>query len=672
MDFSNSSVESDTKWFDAWLSSKSIRPVDLQWIHHLQDHVSSQDESVLLSGVLVSAYLGAGHTCIDLTAVFNGDLAGLEFHPAPSVVLSALDIHSVGEWYRRLSDSPLVALFDGASSHSASSASFSLASSAPLILTDAGLLYLARYFSYEQSVLSFIQLQESKGRRQVDGQKLDALFPSDVQSSELDWQKIAVANAASMDFSIISGGPGTGKTTTVTKLLALLVWQSLDEAANEEGAHFANEFRESDARLLSNALHKSSLPRIALAAPTGKAAARLTESISGAKKKLDIAQPILDAIPETATTLHRLLGADYGRSQFKHHKQNPLHIDILLVDEVSMVDMPMMAKLIEALPEHARLVLLGDKDQLSSVEAGNVLGDLTFGIQREKVTRAQFTGLTDSLNAAELERLSRQVIEQAPAIQRHLSLLSKSYRFNDQSGIGLLASAVNQCQVDGTLRVLLGDYDNVYWRSTDLKETQLDVAALAQGYKTYWAQVRQRVAPAELHTEFNQYQVLTAVRQGVMGVEFVNDALETYFYRQGYIESQSMWYPGKAIIMTRNDSNTGLFNGDIGLCLPDEQNVLRVWFTLANGEMKGFLPSRITSFEPVFAMTVHKSQGSEFERVTMILPNNASPVLGKELIYTGITRAKHYFELWANEFILQDALKKRVQRRSGLTKAIWR
>lgn len=597
-----------------------------------------------MAGVLVSAYLGAGHTCIDLNSIYNGDLAGLEFDPAPNVVLSSWGIASAGDWYDRLSNSPLVVF-----AH-AGSVTESNTDSAPLMLTESGLLYAARYFSFEQSLLSFIQLQEVKGRRQVDAQKLAALFPN-AETRELDWQKIAVANAASMDFSIISGGPGTGKTTTVTKLLALLVWQSLDDANVSVG---------------------KTVPRIALAAPTGKAAARLTESISGAKQKLDIAPHIFEAIPETATTLHRLLGADFGRSRFKHHKGNPLHIDILLVDEVSMVDMPMMAKLIDALPTHARLVLLGDKDQLSSVEAGNVLGDLTFGIQREKVTRAQFTGLADSLGAEELTLLSRQVIEQAPAIQRHLSLLSKSYRFNDQSGIGRLASAVNLCQVDRTLNVLRSGYDEVLWKPTDLVNEELDIASLAQGYKEYWKQVRQRTSPAQLHSTFSQYQVLTAVRQGTFGVESVNDSLEKYFYRQGYIESQSIWYPGKAVIMTRNDSNTGLFNGDVGLCMPDEQNVLRVWFILANGEIKGLLPSRVSSFESVFAMTVHKSQGSEFERVTMILPNNASPVLGKELIYTGITRAKQYFELWANELILQGALKKRVQRRSGLTKAIWK
>ncbi|MCZ2720087.1 exodeoxyribonuclease V subunit alpha [Marinomonas sp. 15G1-11] len=468
----------------------------------------------------------------------------------------------------------------------------------------------------------------------------------------VDWQKVAVASAAAQDFSIISGGPGTGKTTTVIKLLALLVQQ----------ANFDNQSM-----------------TIKLTAPTGKAAARLTESISNAKHSLPVDQSIKDAIPERASTLHRLLGANFGRSEFKFNAQNPLHLDVLLVDEVSMVDLPMMAKLIDALPAHARLILLGDKDQLASVEAGGVLGDLTAGIENLSFSPSWTNYLTDMLDN-DFSSYT-QSFTKDKWIGQHLTLLRKSYRFDGRSGIGLLASAVNKGSEKQALKTLYNPPDNsIAWHSVELSQEskqmpneKIDIELLGKGYADYWQGVRSNLSIDLLFSLFSSYQVLCAVRQGELGVESINEGLRQYFYQRGYLNLDQVWEPGKAIMIRRNDTSLGLFNGDIGICMPEspDSNRMRVWFQLSDGSIKGILPSRLSEYELVYAMTVHKSQGSEFDRVVLVLPEKTGPVLTKELLYTGITRAKQHFSLWGSEMVLRHAISNKVIRLSGLQSKIW-
>lgn len=612
----------------AWQAKGVLRAIDCQWIEQLAQHAkeSNPDDNksaVYIAGALCSAYLGAGHICIDLATIWQRPPEGIDLDELRTA-LHPSGVNSVSAWCESLQASRLV------------SSATSLAER-PMVLAGTR-LYLYRYFQYEQQVLSYLKGQFSVAPYAVNADLLAQLFPN--QSDTVDWQQVAVANAASLPFSVISGGPGTGKTTTVTRLLALLVAQSFAEG-----------------RLL----------RIELAAPTGKAAARLTESISKAKADLPLSDDIKRAIPEQASTLHRLLGSDFGRSRFKHNKENPLHLDVLLVDEVSMVDLPMMAKLIDAMPPHARLILLGDKDQLASVEAGSVLGDLSYGIE-EVYFQPEWAERLSHLTGENLAPFGNP---SAPPISRALTLLRTSYRFDANSGIGHLAKAMNAGDSQAVLGCLQSNYADVEWRVPEEGQTKVDIATLAKGYDDYWEAVRQNLDITKLYEVFSRYQILTAVRQGEFGVEKINAQLEQYFYQRGRVKDPHVWYPGKAVMLTRNDAALGLFNGDIGLCMPDEFQRLRVWFMQPDGSFTGLLPSRLSEFEVVFAMTVHKSQGSEFDQVALLLPLTPSPVLTKELLYTGITRAKKSFTLWGGSGLIRAATSTRIQRYSGLVSALW-
>jgi len=636
----NADLKNGSLYLPAWQAKGVFRAIDCQWIEQLAKHINEDANSVLIAGALCSAYLGAGHICIDLATVWQSPPEGMELDELRDL-LRLSGVTSVNEWRDALAKSTLVTLADNLTER-------------PMVLSGTR-LYLYRYYQYEQQVLNYLKGQFNVTPFDVDAHLIAQLFPD--MNDSVDWQKVAVANSASLPFSVISGGPGTGKTTTVTKLLALLVAQAFHHSSGKRQAL-----------------------RIELAAPTGKAAARLTESISKAKADLPLSDDIKQAIPEQASTLHRLLGSDFGRSRFKHNKENPLHLDVLLVDEVSMVDLPMMAKLIDAMPSHARLILLGDKDQLASVEAGSVLGDLSFGIEQayfqpdwaERLAKLTSENLQPFANAS------------APPISRALTLLRTSYRFAADSGIGQLATAMNAGDAQGVLRCLESGKDDVHWQIPEEGQTKADIVTLAKGYDEYWDAVRDVVhntmnsgvahnsqAIAQLYVVFSRYQILTAVRQGEFGVEKINAQLEQYFYQRGRVKDPHVWYPGKAVMLTRNDAALGLFNGDIGLCMPDESQRLRVWFIQPDGSFTGLLPSRLSEFEVVFAMTVHKSQGSEFERVDLLLPMTPSPVLTRELLYTGITRAKKDVTLWGSSSLIRTASSTKIQRYSGLIDELW-
>ncbi len=619
--------ESDSVSLSAMQAKGILRAIDCQWIEQLAKHIGENNPSILMAGALCSAYLGAGHICIDLAMIWNKPPEGIEREQWQGSLANS-GANSVETWCDVVGASALVSSKQSMSER-------------PMVLIGTR-LYLFRYYQYEQQVLHYLRRQFDVPPFDVDAHLITQLFPK--QSDNVDWQKVAVANAASLPFAVISGGPGTGKTTTVTKLLALLVAQPFNCSSTQNKPL-----------------------RIELAAPTGKAAARLTESISKAKAGLPLSDEIKQAIPDQASTLHRLLGSDFGRSRFKHNRENPLHLDVLLVDEVSMVDLPMMAKLIDALPSHARLILLGDKDQLASVEAGSVLGDLSFGIENVYF-QPEWARRLASLTSENIVSFGNA---SAPPISKALTLLRTSYRFDENSGIGYLAKAMNAGDSRGVLNCLQSGYGDVHWCIPDEGQTKADIATLAKGYDDYWEAVKQGADINELYHIFSRYQILTAVRQGEFGVEKINAHLEQYFYQRGRVKDPHVWYPGKAVMLTRNDSALGLFNGDIGLCMEDQFERLRVWFMQSDGTFTGLLPSRLSEFEVVFSMTVHKSQGSEFERVSLLLPMKPSPVLTRELLYTGITRAKKEFSLWGSSSLIRTAAETSIQRYSGLIDELW-
>lgn len=590
---------------------KILRPLDVQFALT----VASDDEpAVMLAAAMLSFDAGEGHVCLPLSRLAPENLPA-RAHP----LLTSLyeEVGHPADWRKTLLASPAVSEGEAAT---------------PMILVDER-LYLNRMWCNECSIAAFfarvnhpLAVDENRLR-----QALDNLFqPSD----DINWQKVAAAVALTRRVSVISGGPGTGKTTTVAKLLAALV-QMAD----------------------------GSRCRICLAAPTGKAAARLTESLGAALRQLPLTDKQKATLPDEASTLHRLLGALPGSQRLRYHAGNPLHLDVLVVDEASMIDLPMMSRLIDALPQHARVIFLGDRDQLASVEAGAVLGDICAWVNK---------GFTPE-RAAQLSRITGTTVPagegaSTSALRDSLCLLQKSYRFGSDSGIGQLAAAVNRGDKAAASAVLgqgFSDIENKHLQSTEDYQSMID-DALA-GYGRFLGLVRDGAQPQEVLTAFGEYQLLCALREGPFGVSGLNDRIEQALVRQRRISrpAHARWYHGRPVMITRNDASLGLFNGDIGIALDQGQGI-RVWFPLPDGSLKSVQPSRLPEHDTAWAMTVHKSQGSEFDHAALILPGQIVPVVTRELVYTAITRAKKRLSLYADDRILAQAIATRTERRSGL------
>ena len=654
-------------------SDNQIRPMDYQFARFI--HSLNEDNLLALVSAMVSHQLEQGNVCLALETVNPDQLLGQNQEISLQLIeKSGVDIQN---WPSHLLQLPCVG--NGRSP-------------TPLVL-DNQRLYLFRYWQYEKQVADFLgekpaiqvdhdavslildrlfrrnydfiwqQCQnvttESTIRdtlikwldiEQPDRLKWDAIISclSQAQHSSdlkpldklvppahcLNWQKTAAALAATQSFAVISGGPGTGKTTTVTKLLALLVELGINDGH---------------------------APDIRLVAPTGKAAARLTESIGGALSQLDSDQQVKNAIPTEAGTIHRLLGVIPNHTGFRHNRHNKLHLDVLVVDEASMIDLPMMSRLLEALPDHARLVLLGDRDQLASVEAGSVLGDICAaanGGYSDEQTRIieQMTGF----------KLDGFILPSAKTINNSLCLLQKSYRFDAASGIGNLANAVNTGNWKAIDRTLNRGFTDIAIHSSDNNGYQALIRLCTKGYQHFLTLIKEGASDQDILSAFSRFQLLCALREGKFGVSGLNEAIRTALAKTGLIDEGSLWYEGRPILISQNDHGLGLYNGDIGITLKNSDGRLRVVFELADGSLKQLLPSRLPEHETVFAMTIHKSQGSEFKHTVIALPDHFNPVVSRELVYTGITRAKSRLDLFCEEPLLLKAIKTPTQRVSGL------
>ena len=586
------------------VEQRLLRHLDVQFAMM----VAGEEPAVMLAAAILSKDAGEGHVCLPLSRLAVDEKTPPALQECFALLGDAVD------WQATLLSSPAVSGAD---------------TGTPMILVGER-LYLNRLWRNELTVARFFS--ENNAPLPCDEaqlrQTLDALFTSDEAT---DWQKVAAAVALTRRISVISGGPGTGKTTTVAKLLAALIQLTGEQKC-----------------------------RIRLAAPTGKAAARLTESLGGA---LPLTGEQLALFPNEASTLHRLLGAQPGSQRLRYHAGNPLHLDVLVVDEASMIDLTMMSRLIDALPPHARVIFLGDRDQLASVEAGAVLGDIctyaSLGYTAERAQElARLTGCS----------LSSENHSLAGALRDSLCLLQKSYRFGSDSGIGQLAAAVNRGDRRTTAAVFDGTYTDIEKKSLQSGEAyQAMLDDALQGYQHFLTGVQQHAMPEQVIAAFGEYQLLCALREGPFGVRGLNDRLEQLLAQKRKItrHPHSRWYEGRPVMISRNDSALGLFNGDIGIALDCGQG-LRVWFQMPDGSVKSFQPSRLPEHETAWAMTVHKSQGSEFNHAALVLPTQLSPVITRELIYTAITRARQRLSLYADERVLVQAIATRTERRSGL------
>jgi exodeoxyribonuclease V alpha subunit len=702
-----------------------LRPLDRALARFLAERDAHAPPVLLLLAALLSRQLADGHLCMDL-ALLSGMAEEQNWPPAWRNLLQTWrDPDDL-----RAMRSPLLA--DG---HDGAPAA------APLVL-DGTRLYLRRYWNHERDVAQGVATRLARETNLLAGLaiELDHLFPPPFRSgfsrdavaaedrggiaaeaapatakvgrTPVDWPRIACALAARGAFSVITGGPGTGKTTTVVRLLGLL--QTL-------------QMREQKRPL-----------RIRLAAPTGKAAARLNTSIADQLARLDVDDTVRAAIPAQVDTLHRLLGARPDTRRFRHDRSNPLHLDVLVIDEASMIDLEMMAAVLAALPVQARLVLLGDKDQLSSVEAGAVLGDLCRRAESGHYNRATANWLRDA-GCGDIDAFTS---DDAQPLDQQITMLRHSHRFAADSGIGQLARAVNGGDVKTVRALLNAQYDDITWtpehahiialaiegRFQPINDAKLPALhkhrpdALARhsgagrnpvavrpgqawslldpglrrdddvsddaphGYRHYLELLQRERPTADANDEtfaawahhilqaHGHFQLLCALRNGPFGTQTLNQRIAEALHATGLIDADHGWYEGRPVMVLRNDYTLGLMNGDVGIALrrPDRDGNMRLYVAFPDNAADGanavhfILPSRLEETDTVYAMTVHKSQGSEFDHTALLLPDQATVVLTRELLYTGITRARRHFSLVAPPASIELAVGQRTRRHSGL------
>lgn len=685
-----------------WQAQGAVRALDVALADFISADMNPDDDpaqhhALWWAVLLVSERNGHGHVCLDLAwALAHPEqlLSGLRDERAPEAsflirqqlqqVLAAVEI---SQWTRWLAASPAVMVVDDGGERGQADAAAHLEGT-PLVLSGSR-LYLRRYWQYEETIRVGIEqrLADPVVLPDVAAQLLAGLFATpatDDGVATIDWQQVACALAARQRFAVMTGGPGTGKTFTVLKLLALVQGLSL--------------------------LTQGQAAVIRLAAPTGKAAARLNESISQQLGRIQLPDVAgLDqahwraTIPHEVSTLHRLLGARPDSRHFRHHAGAPLPVDWVVVDEASMVDVEMMASLMQALPAQARLILLGDQDQLASVEAGSVLGDLCREAREGHYTPATCEWLA-AMTGIEIPAAYQDA--QGRPLHQAITMLRHSRRFAAEGGISQLARLVNEGRrlpgeppVPDRLHAVLALFDE---KRPDARHADADIDCLkvastadrifqrwvVEAYRPYLMAMNDRrpsmAAPTQAFDEWaltlfdmrSQFQLLAALRRGEWGVEGLNDQIRQWLHQAGLLSDPwAVWYPGRPVLVTANDYALGLMNGDIGLCLAlpvDERDGsrvtrLRVAFPDGQGGVRWVLPSRLQATETVFAMTVHKSQGSEFQHTALVLPDRVNPVLTRELIYTGITRAGARFSLiYSRDDVLGAALNQAVVRVSGL------
>jgi exodeoxyribonuclease V alpha subunit len=544
------------------------------------------DPHVALAAALVSRAAGRGDACLELSDV-----------DAPN----GIAVPDAKRWFEALAQSPAVGR---------------PGQKRPLILDGSGRLYLYRYWEYEDRLARDLRARAER-QTEVDPQRLDALVRAvfdRMAGGPDEGQCAAAAAAAQRGVTVVTGGPGSGKTYTISAILDLL--QRMQEG-----------------RPL----------RALLTAPTGKAAARLQESLRRSA-------PAGGApAPAEVATIHRLLQPVFGTTRFRFDRERPLPADAVVVDEASMVDLALMAKLVDALPPEARLILVGDRHQLASVEAGSVLGDLCGGDPEDRATPRGPRPIESCI--VELER---------------------SYRFAPGSAIGELSGAVNAGDARAALDLLAGDRSGtVEWVDPERGRPAREALRrkIEEGCRALAAADE---AGAALDA-VGRFKILCAHASGPSGVDALNRESERLLKPARRADAAgSPWYAGRPVLVTRNDYTLALFNGDIGVTLPDPAaGRLCVHFPGPAGQSRPFAPQRLPEHETAYALTVHKSQGSEFDEVLLILPERDSPVLTRELLYTAITRARNRIVVCGRAEVIATAVGRRIRRASGLRDALW-
>ncbi len=606
----------------AILESDLFNPLDRHFAKFMKKFFGCDCPELVLAAALVSRQLAEGHSCLCLK-----EFAGEAFPESPQGIIPSFVFPPRDNLERFLYSTPVIGR-----PHD----------DRPLILDDAGRLYLHRYWKYEQTVASEIRRRSQQATLTFDPVaatlSLKRLFPN--TSEKTNWQQIAAFAVLRQRLTVITGGPGTGKTWTVARLLALLLEQ-------QGGGDL----------------------RIRLAAPTGKAAARLQESLSRSLADLACSEVVKARLQakDLTTTIHRLLGTIPYSTKFRHDARNPLPVDVLVVDEASMVSLAVMAKLLAALKPDARLVLVGDRDQLPPVDAGNVLGDLC---QAASINSFSENFCADYRHCGggeiEIENISATGDLVDTVIQ-----LSTNHRSGEMVALNEISLAVNAGDASAAVQLLSQTSGALTWQP--LPPAKQFKAALRDVVVSHYGEVLKSTSPAAALAALGKFRILCAVREGPFGTETVNRLAEEILADAGLIASDKLKsgsYAGRPLMVTTNNYPLKLFNGDTGVVWPNDGLSSLVYFPNETGGIRTIARERLPEHEAVFALTIHKSQGSEFDHVLLVLPDQPSPVLTRQLFYTGLTRARQSVRILAQEAILRTTIATRLHRNSGLTDAL--
>jgi exodeoxyribonuclease V alpha subunit len=593
-----------------------FQPIDRQFAALTEKFSGGDCPELVLAAALVSRRLAEGHSCLSLD-----EFAGKNFPEISTVVFPAR-----AAWEKILRVAAVVG---------------QPGEDKPLILDNAGRLYLHRYWKYEQTVAAEILRRSQQPPFALDEKTVSAglgkLFPG--ATEKINWQKVAAFAALRQRFCVITGGPGTGKTWTVARLLALLL-----ESPGGENL------------------------RIKLAAPTGKAAARLQEALARSLAGLACSEKTKARLQakDLTTTIHRLLGTIPQSVKFRHDAKNPLPVDVLVVDEASMVSLALMAKLLVALKPDARLVLVGDQNQLPPVDAGNVLGDLC----RAAAINGFSENFQNDYEACGGEIFDEENFSSGGGLMDTVIQLRTNYRSGETVALNEISLAVNEGDVGKTMDLLRQPSAALAWQP--LPPEKLLKAALRDAVVSHFGEVLKSATPAAALAALGKFRILCAVREGPFGTEAINRLAEEILVEAGLIapdKIKSGSYAGNPLMVTANDYALKLFNGDTGVVWPTGGASL-VYFPDETGNIRTVARARLPEHESAFALTIHKSQGSEFDHVLLVLSDKPSPVLTRQLFYTGLTRARKSVRIIAPEAILRAAIATQLQRGSGLTDAL--
>jgi exodeoxyribonuclease V alpha subunit len=579
---------------------------------------------IYLAAVVASCLTGEGNTCADLREISGKKLSdifeleeGDTDHTLPSLE----------EWKEKLLASKTVGR---------------PGEYRPLILDHMERLYLYRYWQYEDRLAGMIKKMAGKTSRFYQeaplSQEFDRLFPGELPQGEIDWQRVSSAAAMTGKITILSGGPGTGKSSTILKTVLLLM-----KREEEAGRRI----------------------RVALTAPTGKAAGRLKEAIgefSGIFKEYTFPRGLSDNVQ----TIHRLLGPQRGSPYFRYNAERKLPFDLVVVDECSMIDLPLMCKLFEALPESSPVILLGDKDQLASIEAGAVFADIC-DAGKEHLHSSSLSEKIEAFSGTTLPE--KMQLNKEPPLADSLFVLERSYRFTGESGIGMLSRLMKTGDARAAMDLLRGGkYPDCKYREMSVIENIAPL--LGKKAVAEYGGFLESASPDEALGNFSRFRVLTALRKGPWGVESINSLIENILRRQGLLKPYGQFYHKKPLLITRNDYRNMLYNGDTGIIFRDDGE-LSAFFPGQDRGLRKMNINMIPDHETSFAMTIHKSQGSEFDTILLIIPPFSSPLLTRELLYTGLTRARKSVEIWGAGDILKAAIENPVRRSSGLRESLW-